>query len=347
MAGLNFVSFATFEKDIDTLLSTFVATTSASVTVGLASLVAVGLTMYFMFMAFAIVRGELQEPMSKLTKEVLTMTLIAVIATGTGIYQEKVVGAANGVLGLLTSAVTQSGATTVGAAIDLLWSGHPVVIDGKQTPALTALWVMAKNDTTMGIPNLSYAIAALLVWVAAVAICVCCLLPALLAKIGMSLMLAIGPLFIMLAIVPYTRNYFASWLSNMLGNLMTLVLVALITSATMNIFFSTLDKAFKDLSYADTNALALGLNLLVISLGLGLASLSVSQAGAQLAGGGMALDTKGLAGAVVQSKLMKSAMGTEKQGNDSGNSMQKGGSSSTPYSAGKRLGAIFSGNKRG
>lgn len=341
-----FVPIAVFERDLDTLLNTFVTSTSASIAAALGGLAAIGLTIYFMFMAYAIARGEIQEPMSKLTKEIFNMALIAVLATSTGVYQGKIVGAANELLGTLTSAVTQSSAKTVGETIDLLWTQSTVKVEGENVPTFNALWIMAKNDSnTIGIPNLSYFVAAVMVWVAAVFICCCCLLPALLAKIGMSLMLAIGPMFILLAIVPQTRNYFASWLSNMLGNLMTLVLVALISSAATNIFRSTLEKALKDLNYNDSSPLALGLNLLVIAIGLGLASLHVSQQGAQLAGGGLALDTKGLAGAFVQSKLMKSAMGTNKSSDASQNSMQNGSSSVTPHSAGKRLGQILSGKK--
>jgi len=344
-----FVPIAAFEHDLDTLLNTFVTSTSASIAGALGGIAAAGLTIYFMFMSYAIARGEIQEPMSKLTKEVVNMTLIAVIATAGGVYQNKVVGAANEVLGLLTKAVTQSSAKTVGETIDLLWTQSTVTVNDEKVPTFNALWIMAKNDSnSIGIPNLSYFVAAVMVWIAAAFICICCLLPALLAKIGMSLMLAVGPLFIMLAIIPYTRNYFASWLSSMLGNLMTLVLVSMICSASTNIFRLTLEKALKELSYTDSSPLALGLNLIVIAFGLGLASLHVSQQGAQLAGGGLALDTKGLAGAFVQSTLMKSAMDSpDKKQNESPNTMQNGGSTATPYSAGKRFGQIFSGIKRG
>lgn len=342
-----FVSIADFERQIDSLLNTFVTSTSASLSAALGGLVAIGLTIYFMFMAYAIARGEIQEPMSKLTKEILGMTLISVIAITTGVYQDKAVGATNEVLATLTSAVTQSNAKSVGETIDLLWTGSTVIINGEKVSTTNALWTMAEADSSqIGIPNLTFFVAAVMVWLAALVMCLCVLLPAILAKIGMSLMLAIGPLFILLAIIPHTRNYFASWLSSMLGNLMTLVLVAMISAASFNIFRLTLEKALKDMSYIDSSPIALALNVLVIAFALGLASLHVSQQGAQLAGGGLALDTKGLAGAFVQSKLMKSAMGEQNsKPASSPNSIQDAPIGATPYSAGKRLGQILSGKK--
>ena len=333
---------AAFEADIDTMLLNYVNSTSASMSGVLGGLTAAGITIYLMFMAYAITRGEVQDPMSKLTKEVFSMALIASIATGVGVYQQYVIGASNHVLGLLTSAVTQTNAKTIGETIDAFWS-ITATVDGQQVPALNALWIMAKKDSTAGIPNMSYFIAAILVFASTVILSVCCLLPAMLAKVGMSLMLAIGPLFITLAIIPYTRNYFASWLSNMLGNLMTLVLVALISSAAINLFRSTLEAQLKDLSYVDSSPLTVGLVLLIISAALGLASLHVSQTGAQLAGGGLALDTKGLAGAVVQGLVSKNNSG-DKTPEDK-TPADKNSTSESAYSAGKRLGQMFSSKK--
>jgi type IV secretion system protein VirB6 len=332
---------AAFEAEIDTMLLTFVTNTSASMAGVLGGLAAGGITIYMMFMAYAIARGEIQEPMSKLTKEVLSMAIIATIATGVGVYQAYVISGAQAVLALLTSGVSQTNAQSIGELIDSFWA-ISAKVDGQTLPAYKALWVMAKKDSnSIGIPNLSYFFAALLVFASTIVLAICCLLPAILAKIGLSLMLAIGPLFIMLAIIPYTRNYFASWLSNMLGNLMTLVLVACITSAAVNLFCSTLEKQLANLSYVESSPLTVGLILIIISAALGIASLHVSQVGAQLAGGGVALDSKGLAGNIVQAMLSNK----KKDPGGDGGSKPQNSISQTPYSAGKRMGQMFSSKK--
>lgn len=330
-----------FEKYFDAVLTDFATVTSTSLAAALGGIAAIGLTIYFMFMAFAIARGEIQEPMSKLTKDILGMVLIAVIATSVGVYQQYIMGGVYAVLELLTSAVTQSTAKSVGEAIDLLFTMTSRTGDGQELPTLGALWVQAQKDgNAFGIPNLSYLISAVLVWISAVLLSVCVLLPSMLSKVGLNLMLAIGPLFIMLAIIPYTRNYFASWLSSMLGNLITLVLVACISGASLNMFQATLENALKDLSY-DTSPIPVALAIIVVAVALGLASLHVSQMGAQLAGGGIALDTKGLAGTVIQSiasRKGQSGAGDGGQASGSSNEMSSGG-----YDAGKRLGQIISG----
>ena len=227
--------------------------------------------------------------------------------------------------------------------MDLLWTTTVVLKDtGEKVPMSSALWIIASAHPyyPLGIPDLLYFLAAVIVWFAMAALCIMCILPAFLAKIGFTLMLAIGPLFIFLAIIPYTRNYFASWLSNMLGNLMTLVLVALITTATANMFKVTMTDQLQNLSYEASRPLDISLVLFIISFGLGLVSLSASQLGAQLAGGGMALDTKGLAGAIVQAGLInKKNPGKGNASGDDGdaNKMQ----SSKSFSAGQKIAHIY------
>ncbi len=335
---------AAFESKFDQALLTSVSSVSASITLAVAGLVAAGLTLYIMFLAYAIARGDVQEPMSKITKEITAMTLIAVIATSVGVYQTYIVGAANGVLGLLTQAVTQSDAKTVGETLDFLWFDEVSInANGEKVPMQTALWIIAQTYSTLGIPDYTYSIAAVFVWLAICILCVFCFLPIVLAKVGMSLMLAIGPLFIYLAMIPQTRNYFASWLSNMLGNLMTLVLVALICSTTVNIFRLEVQEQLQSLDYKTSQPIAIAIALFVISIVMGFASLHVSQIGAQLAGGGLALDTKGLAGTVVQSMMLKKKDSSTPP--DAPNSMQNSGLSAASYSAGKKLGEIISSNR--
>ena len=160
---------ADFERKIDFMLSQMVSSTSASMASAVGAVAAGGIAIYFVFMSYAIIRGDIQDPMSKITKEVFGMAIIAAIATSLGAYQSIVVGTAQAVLGLLTSAVTQSSATTIGEAMDLLWTTTVVLKDtGEKVPMSSALWIIASAHPyyPLGIPDLLYFLAAVIVWFA-------------------------------------------------------------------------------------------------------------------------------------------------------------------------------------
>jgi type IV secretion system protein VirB6 len=345
------------EGEIDRALGVYVTSASANLAAGLGVFAALGLTIYFMVLGLAVARGDVQQPMSKVVKDSLSMVIIAVIGIGAGVYQQQVVGAVYGVLEFLVSKMTSGGARTVGQAISMIFAtdSGSVVVDGKPVSVDNALWVIAlQNSNSLGIPQLTYMFANFCVWIATVVVSVLCVLPWLLSKVGIAIGLAVGPLFIMLGMFPQTRNYFASWLSNVLGNVFTGMLVATICSLMPTVFITILTKSLAGAGTDSYSPMAMGLGMLIVGIGLGFAALQVSQMGAQLAGGGMAMDSKGLAGAVVQSLIFSRAKGgsTDKGSTGATNSVESSPSYGFGHQKGQqarqRVGQILSGiSKRG
>jgi type IV secretion system protein VirB6 len=286
--------------------------------------------------------------MAKIAKESLSMVFISMIAFGSGVYQAQIIGLVQAVLSLLVSLVSNGSAQTVGEAVTLIFSmdSGSVNVDGQQISLDNALWIIAqKNSNQIGIPDFSYMLASFCVWIATIAVSLLCILPMILSKIGITIMLAIGPIFIALAIWPQTRNYFASWLSALIGNIFTGMLIAAVCTVMPAIFISILSKSLSAAGTESFNPVTMGLGVLVVGVGLGFTALSLAQQGAQLAGGGLGLDSKGFAGELVRRLVSGSSTKDEKTQGASppNNSIQTG---SRAYAAGQRARQIV-GNLQG
>lgn len=279
------------EQQLDTALRTYVNTASASMTGYVASL-AVGLAaLYWLVFGLAAMRGDVNEPMSKITKDVVTMLLVAMVVFTFGNYQNFVIESLYGLVADLTQRMSGGTADSPGKLIDAIFANCVTPPgDSKCFPVNTVLAHLANQKANFyGIPDMSFFVASIIMGIAEIVIVVLCLVPILLSKVALAVFLAIGPFFIMLAMFPQTRSYSSSWLSGALGNALTLVIVAGICSVVPVIMKQIITNAFTG-DLVGIEVLNKTLGALVAALGLGLTALKASQMGAQLAGGGVAMD---------------------------------------------------------
>lgn len=279
------------ERQLDTALATYVTATSQGMTVYAFGLAVALTSVYWMFFGLAAMRGDVSEPMSKITKDVVSMLLIAMVILTFGNYQEYVIDVSKALVSDLTSRMSGGVAQSPGALIDAIFADCVTPPgESKCLPPDTVFAFLAeKHKSTWGIPNMTYFVANIFMGLAEVVIVVLCIIPVLLSKVALAIYMAIGPFFILLAMFPQTRSYFNSWLSGALGNAFALVIVAGICSIVPVIMKKIIDEAFaKDLEGIEVLNRTIG--ALVASIGLGLTALKASQMGAQLAGGGVAMD---------------------------------------------------------
>jgi len=339
------------QTQLDTALATYVTATSQSMTVYVASLAVGSASLYWLFFGLAAIRGDVSEPLSKITKDVVTMLLVGMVIFTFGNYQTYVIEVSQALVSDLTSRMSGGAASSPGALIDAIFAD--CVTPPEETKCLPADTVFAhlaiKHANGWGIPDFSFFIAQLFMGLAEVVIVVLCLVPILLSKVALAIYLAIGPVFIMLAMFPQTRSYFNSWLSGALGNALTLVIVAGICSIVPLIMKKIIDDAFTG-DMAGTAVLHKMLGALVAAVGLGLTALKASQMGAQLAGGGVAMDGGNWLGSLgnmytnLKGRMKGSNDDKEKGGNSSANSAQEGSPKS--YTAGNAAGKFAGLSKR-
>lgn len=297
------------EPTIDTILSTYVSGVSASFSAALGVVVVSAITLQFSLLGLQIARGEVQEPMTKMVSDSMGMIFMATIALGAGIYQTQIVGLANGLLQFLVSVVSGGDVRTVGDAVGRIFTTDTgsVMVNGKALAIPDALWTIAQqNSNAWGVPDFTYMIASFFVELAIMLVSALCLLPWILSKVAIAIGLAIGPLFIVLGMWPLTRNYFTSWLSFLVGNVLTGMLVALVCSLIPIAFKQIIAEALIGVGLPDYNALKSSVAILVIGIALGFTALHLSQIGSQLAGGGVSLNSGGIAGVFIQRFLQKS-----------------------------------------
>lgn len=289
------------ETQIDTLLLTYVQHTSSLFCEILGLIVAAGLALHYTVLAMAIARGDVTRPMNELVREAFTTTLIIAIALVGGSYQSIIIDGAHAVQSLLVAGLSHESTDTVGGVLNELWIATEVPLYGVPVPAATAFWNLALENasSTTGTPDWTFSIAAALVWCSMSALSILTLLPLLFAKVSLSLVLAVGPVFVIAAIWPATRKLFSAWLSCLLGNALTLALVTAICTLLPLTFKTLLEDALLAPNLTDLNAIGLALNIFIVGVGLGATAYYASHLGHQLAGGGLALNNPSMAGALI------------------------------------------------
>lgn len=296
--------FNRLETDMDNLLVNYITGVSQTATVFLVPIAVSMAALYITWMGYSAARGDLQEPMSKIIKDLVTIVLVGMVALGFGQYQNFVIEGANALVSDLVHLTSRGTARSVGALLDAI-NANCFVPPGQtecKDPGAEMLKLAVDKSSAFGIPDLSYLATWLVIGMAQVFIVLLTLLPFLLSKIALALMLAIGPVFILMLMFPITRQYFNSWLSAALGNVITLALVAAICTIVPKLFEQLTANMYAGLFASGSGTESIfraGMNILILAIGLGFTALKASQMGSQLAGGGVAMDGSGFVGQAV------------------------------------------------
>ncbi|HPN02369.1 MAG TPA: type IV secretion system protein, partial [Methylotenera sp.] len=105
----------------------FVNQVSAQLSVYVAAIALSALTLYYLFVGFAVMRGEVREPISTIVWRSAKMAMILFIACGAGVYQAEVIGTVKTVSANLMSSVAVS--TTGGGACPVTGTGDAAMFN--------------------------------------------------------------------------------------------------------------------------------------------------------------------------------------------------------------------------
>lgn len=204
------------ETSVNVLLNNYVNAKSAAVSAAIAPVALTGVTVYVILMGFAIMRGEAHDSLHTFLWRSFKIAFIAGLALSAGEFQSSIIGMVEGVQGGLTQAL--SGAPSLG-----------VLIDNVEQPYIalqTALWNQATPTGLQILPSVSLVFAAVLVAIAQFFLFIVAFGIYLLAKVALSLVLAVGPAFILCAMFPATQRFTESWVGQALNFALLNVLVA-------------------------------------------------------------------------------------------------------------------------
>ena len=258
------------ETAITQILTNFVTTKSAALCAALVPIALTGTTLYVVAMGYAVMRGETHDALHTVLWKWLKVSMIAAIALGGGEYQAIVVNLIDGIPGVIHDVF--GGASTMGGLVDSLTD--PIISVKK------ALWTKA----SMGVfPDFALVAAAGLVNLSELIIIVVAIGIYMLAKVGLGLVLAIGPLFVMCLMWPATKRFFEAWL----GTALSLAFTQALLGAAIGMLFTIIGQFADELKLKanTTDVLTDAGSLLAITVVIGVIVLRIPGIAAQMAGG--------------------------------------------------------------
>jgi type IV secretion system protein VirB6 len=211
--------FAQFFAWLQEQLSAYVSTNVAAVAAAIEPAAFTLATIYVMMWGFLQLTGRIQEPIWEGVKRIFVMVLILGIAIRLWLYNAVVVDTfVNGPIQLAAAIL---GASNPVALIDQIWH------DGNKV----AQALMAQG----GLTDIGYYLAAAAVYLLVGLVCVTTAFVMALSQVAIAVILALGPLFIVMLFFDSTKRFFEQWVSQLTNYSLITVLVALLGSLLLGV----------------------------------------------------------------------------------------------------------------
>ena len=229
----NFAVFTQLFELIDERTMRFATEISGKIVSEITPIVVVGLTIAFIMHGLLIVRGMVDSPLMEFLGRSIRIALIVGIALGSGFYQGQIADTIRTLPdGLATALISDSGGTGATAA---------AVVDqaaGKGFEKAGEAWEQGNIFSGDGILYFGVGVLYLLFTVFVVAIGGSVLL---LAKVGLSLLAGLGPMFIISLVWQPTTRFFEMWVAQLANYGLMVVLFSAIFGFMMDIYSASID----------------------------------------------------------------------------------------------------------
>ena len=271
--------FDSFLHEFEQPITNFVSTSASNLASYVNGPLRVAVMLYVILYGFAVMRGAIVEPIGEFAWRAMRIVLVVLLATNSSAFQQYVTGL------FFDSLPKEIGNALAGSGLNVN-SGAP--FDQLLSKGID---VANKIYDQAGLTNIAPALIAaiLLVFVAIGSFLQFSIL--LYAKIGLGIVIALGPVFIALALFDATRPFAESWLRQVANFLILLVLVVALVGLMLSAVSGFIDKF-------GTNAATTGemlVGAVAISAVLGLAghiALQLPTIAGGLAGGGASLASR-------------------------------------------------------
>lgn len=279
---------------LSNLTDHYVTAASSGLAGALGPLALAGVTLFFTIYGVLVIGGKIQAPFQDVMIKGGKMAIIAAIALNAGNYMAWVVGSIQGLeSGLIAAMSFGSGSLDTSSTYALLDSSIGDAADKAalawEKGADVKPWYNVGGKAPWFITSLvMYTGIAIFFLVGGTMV--------VMAKFALSLMLAIGPLFVMALLWSPTAGFFDRWLSQTLTYVFTIVLLAAVLSMAITIF----NHLITNVEFDDAaNIMFIGLRVIIISLILAFVIMMLPGIASGIAGGsGMsALSMRQLVGA--------------------------------------------------
>lgn len=271
--------FDSFLQEFEQPITNFVSSSASNLASYVNGPLRVAVMLYVVLYGFAVMRGAIVEPIGEFAFRSMRIVLIVLLATNSSAFQQYVTGL------FFESLPKEIGNAIAGSGLNVN-SGQP--FDQLLSKGIE---VANKIYDEAGLTNITPALIAaiLLIFVAVGSFLQFAVL--LYAKIGLGIVIALGPLFIALALFDATRPFAESWVRQVANFLILLVLVVALVGLMVSTVSGFIDKF-------GTNATSTGemlVGAVAISAVLGLSghiALQLPTIAGGLAGGGASLASR-------------------------------------------------------
>jgi len=220
--------FSEFSAWLNALLANYIGDQTARVATALEPAIVALATIYLMVWGYLQLTGKIEEPFSTGLKRIITLAVVLAVALRLWLYNTVVVDT-------FFNAPGQLAAVIVGA-YDAVTTVDQIIFLGGDAAAL----LMQKGGLLEG--SFSYDLAGIAVYLLVGVTAVYTMFLLALSHIALSVLLALGPLFIVLLLFESTKHYFVSWLGQ-LANYALVTLLAVLAAALMMTLVSTAAQA--------------------------------------------------------------------------------------------------------
>lgn len=276
------LSFESAGTSIDGALDSFVSATSSNMIAGIGGMVLAGVTLYLTIYGYTVMFGQIQEPFFEFLKKAGKIILIVTLALGTGSYQNNIVESFRGLESGLSTIVQNGSASNIYQVLDNSFR-QGMLLAQKAYDNANNYNLITAFGTVVGwfLSGIIIALGTIMITVVAAGYIF-------LAKIALSILFGIGPIFIMCLLFPPVVRFFDAWAGQVITYILIIVLMATAMAFALKIFNGTVSQI--DFSAAvnatgELNMMSAAFELLAITLALLIVIFQIPTIAAALGGG--------------------------------------------------------------
>lgn len=274
---MEFSLFQWIGGSVDAMLNTFITQTASNVILGFQLLVLTCVALYITTTGYAITTGAIEAPLRTFLKQCLKIIIIAAFCMTADGYMSTVVSAIQGLESGLADIMSSptAASTNIYQVLDKsVSSGLDVAYDMLGKAAKREFYEIGQMFWDL-INALMMAIAVFLIHLPAAATII-------MAKLGLGILMGIGPLFIAALMFPITAPWFDKWFQQVMGFILEIAIVMVVVTIGVALYKALFEKVI--VTGAD-NPIASFVQIIALALIVLFALRKTSGMGAQIAGG--------------------------------------------------------------
>ena len=234
---MEFALFQWIGGSVDAMLNTFDTQTASNVIFGFQMLVLTGVTLYITLTGYAISTGAVESPFWTFFKQCLKIGIIAAFVMTADGYTSTVVSAMQGLESGIADIMSSPSATSTNIYQVLdksVNSGLDVAYDMLGKAAKREFFEIGQMFWDL-LNALMMAIAVFLIHLPAAATII-------MAKLGLGILLGIGPLFIAALMFPITAPWFDKWFQQAMAFILEIAIVMVVVTVGVALYKALFEK---------------------------------------------------------------------------------------------------------